>query len=91
MSLEDAALCLEAQAKGELPDHCLAVSGALALDTLIQQGVGARDIQDAAAGLRIVAEGGTLALDSAGRTRAAVLAQIVRRLDSFDGLKEIRK
>ena len=89
MSLEDAALCLEAQANGDLPDHRLAVSGALALDTLIQQGVDARDIQDAAAGLRIVAEGGTLALDHMGRARAAVLAKAVRRFVPFGESKEI--
>ncbi|TAM36948.1 MAG: hypothetical protein EPN61_15270 [Burkholderiaceae bacterium] len=88
MSLEDAALCLEAQAKGETPDHRLAVPGALALDTLILRGAGDRDIRDAAAGLRIVAEGGTLALDHVGRARAAALAKTVRRFVDFDESKE---
>ncbi|TBR77026.1 MAG: hypothetical protein EPN64_04715 [Burkholderiaceae bacterium] len=88
MSLEDAVLCLEAQAKGEIPDHRLVVSGALALDTLILLGIASRDIQDAAAGLRIVAEGGTLALDDSGRARASILAADVRRFVNFDESKE---
>jgi hypothetical protein len=49
----------------------------LALDGL-RWAASNRDILDAAAGLNIIATGGTLDLDDAGRHRARELAQAVR-------------
>jgi hypothetical protein len=46
---------------------------------LIAASQGDRDLRDAAAGLRTVANGGTLDLDEGGRARAAALAATVRR------------
>ncbi len=54
--------------------------GALALDTLVNRGGVDRDILDAAAGLKRVAEGGTLDLDESGRRRAKYLADHVRAI-----------
>jgi hypothetical protein len=52
----------------------------LALDTLIKTTSASRDLLDAAAGLQILATGGTLDLDEAGRLRARQFAEAVRQL-----------
>jgi hypothetical protein len=78
--LFDAAHCLDALAAGETPDRVSLVVGALALDTVAAWGGGDRDLLDAAAGLNIIATGGSLDLDAAGRARAGVLAASVRAI-----------
>jgi hypothetical protein len=76
--LEDAALVLDALAAGTSPDRTNVIVGALALNAL-RWATSSRDILDAAAGLNnIIATGGTLDLDEAGRHRARELAQAVR-------------
>lgn len=69
---------LEDQAAGHVPDKAQVLSGALALDTLKQQGQADRDILDAAAGLEALAKGMTIDLDASGRARAAYLAEVIR-------------
>jgi hypothetical protein len=76
--LEDAAFALDALA-GMVPARARVSAGALAMDTLILFCPWAsRDLLDAAAGLRVIATGGTLDLDGAGRRRARHLAEAVR-------------
>lgn len=79
MSLQDASLALEELSAGRVPDHGILIAGALALDTLVLRGDADRDLADAALGLKALATGGTLELDSAGRSRAKHLADAVRR------------
>jgi hypothetical protein len=76
--LEDAAEALDALAAGMAPDRARVIAGALALDAF-RWTTPSRDLLDAAAGLRIIATGGTLDLDEAGRARARQLAEAVRR------------
>jgi hypothetical protein len=78
--LSDAALALDALAAGTQPDRARLIAGALALDTLIKTTSASRDLLDAAAGLQILATGGTLDLDEAGRLRARQFAEAVRQL-----------
>jgi hypothetical protein len=75
--LEDAAATLDALAAGTMPDRTRAIVGALALDALTWA-TSSRDILDAAAGLSIIATGGTLDLNELGRRRARQLAEAVR-------------
>jgi hypothetical protein len=75
--LEDAAATLDALAAGATPDRTRDIVGALALDALTWSTT-SRDILDAAAGLGIIATGGTLDLDALGRRRARQLAHAVR-------------
>jgi hypothetical protein len=77
--LEDAARVLDSLAAGEIPDRTAAIVGALALDALPWTLPG-RDLLDAAAGLAIIATGGVLELDEAGRFRARHLAKAVRAI-----------
>ena len=86
MSLIDAAYALDEQAAGRMPDHRRLLLGALALDTLMNRGCADRDIRDAAAGLKYLAEGGTLDLDESGRQRAGYLANRVRAVAHEQGL-----
>jgi len=81
MPLIDAAHTLDALAAGDTPDLARVLSGALALDTLVRNGLADRDLLDAAAGLQAVATGGALKLDATGRARAATLAAAVRAAD----------
>jgi hypothetical protein len=74
----DAALCLDALAAGKTPERARIIAGALALDTLVTWCGAERDIRDAAAGLSILACGGSLDLDAAGQVRASRLADAVR-------------
>jgi hypothetical protein len=78
--LEDAAITLDALAAGTAPDRARAIAGALALDALIVflPWAASLDLLDAAAGLRIIATGGSLDLNGAGRCRARQLAEAVR-------------
>ena len=77
--LEDAAIALDALAAGMVPDRARVIAGALAMDTLILFWRWAsRDLLDAAAGRRVIATGGSLDLDEAGRRRARHLAEAVR-------------
>jgi hypothetical protein len=78
--LADAATVLDALAAGTKPDRARIIAGALALDTLAQTAELSRDLQDAGAGLQILATGGTLDLDEVGRRRAGQFADAVRQL-----------
>jgi hypothetical protein len=78
ISLLDAADVLDAIASSRAPDKATVLSAALAVDTLSREGQGDRDLLDAAAALKILATGGTLELDDAGRLRAAQLASHLR-------------
>ena len=77
--LSDAASALDDLAAGTQPDRARVIAGALALDTLTRTTRPSRDLQDAAAGLQIIATGGSLDLDDAGRLRARQLAEAVRQ------------
>lgn len=78
LSLNEAAAVLDTLAAGRVPERASLVSAALALNTLCHRGDVDQDLQDAAAGLDTLANGGTLELDAAGRVRAAKLAALVR-------------
>ena len=78
--LSDAAAVLDELAAGLQPDRARLIAAALALDTLIKTTTPSRDLLDAAAGLQILATGGTLDLDDAGRSRARQFAETVRQL-----------
>jgi hypothetical protein len=69
-----AATGLDELAAGNQPDRTRLIAAALALDTLIKTTTPSRDLLDAAAGLQILATGGTLDLDDAGRSRARQFA-----------------
>jgi hypothetical protein len=83
--LADAACVLDALAAGTQPDRARVIAGALALDTLAQTAELSRDLQDAAAGLHIIATGDTLDLDEAGRLRVGQFAEAIRHLISDEG------
>ena len=70
-----AARVLDELAAGIQPDRARLIAAALALDTLIKTTTPSRDLLDAAAGLQILATGGTLDLDDAGRSRARKFAE----------------
>jgi hypothetical protein len=74
--INDAIEVLEQLAAGAAPSRDKALVGALALEALAPSA--SRELLDAAQGLRIVASGGSLGLDVAGRQRAADLAAYVR-------------
>jgi hypothetical protein len=85
--LSDAAAVLDELAAGLQPDRTRLIAAALALDTLVKtstpgrwMAIGSRELLDAAAGLQILATGGTLDLDEAGRSRARQFADTVRQL-----------
>jgi hypothetical protein len=78
--LADAAAVLDELAAGLQPDRARLIAAALALDTLIKTTTPSRDLLDAAAGLQILATGGTLDLDEAGRSRARKFADTVRQI-----------
>jgi hypothetical protein len=75
-----AAAVLDELATGNQPDRARLIAAALALDTLIKTTTPSRDLLDAAAGLQILATGGTLDLDEAGCLRARQFAETVRQL-----------
>jgi hypothetical protein len=75
-----AAAVLDELAAGNQPDRTRLIAAALALDTLIKTTTPSRDLLDAAAGLQVLATGGTIDLDDAGRSRARKLADTVRQL-----------
>jgi hypothetical protein len=84
-ALEDAAAALEAVAAGRTSERTTALLvAAQRLDNLCTRGVADREQLDAAAGLKTIATGGTLALDEAGRRRAAALAAHVRNLADME-------
>lgn len=64
-----------------MPERARLLAGALALDSLRLRGEADRELLDAA-GLEMLATGGTLDLSAAGRARAALLATAVRRVMS---------
>jgi hypothetical protein len=79
--LQAAVAALAALADGRVPDHPGVLIGALALKSLCDRNPSpSRDLLDAAAGLEIVATGGSLDLDAAGRARAAHFAALVRQI-----------
>jgi hypothetical protein len=78
--LHEAASVLDDLAAGVQPDRARLIAVALTLDTLIKTTTPSRDLLDAAAGLQILATGGTLDLDEAGRNRARQFAETVRQL-----------
>jgi hypothetical protein len=78
--ITDAARVLDDLAAGMVPDRARLIAAALALDTLIKTTTPSRDLLDAAAGLEILATGGTLDLDDAGRSRARKFAEMIRQL-----------
>jgi hypothetical protein len=80
LGLNDAASVLDDLAAGMVPDRARLIAAALALDTLIKTTTPSRDLLDAAAGLQILATGGTLDLDDAGRSRARKFADTVRQI-----------
>jgi hypothetical protein len=69
---------LEALAAGRAPERASVLAGALALDSICAWGAPDRDVLDAAAGLNILARGGSLDLNTSGRERAQKLAEAVR-------------
>jgi hypothetical protein len=75
-----AAAVLDELAAGNQPDRARLIAAALALDTLIKTTTPSRDLLDAAAGLQILATGGTLDLEDAGRSRARKFADTVRQI-----------
>ena len=87
MSLLDAAYSLDELAAGRVPERSRLLAGALALDAVRLRGEADRDILDAAAGLEVLATGGMLDLDPAGRVRAAEFAILVRKLAAASGLQ----
>jgi hypothetical protein len=78
--LHQATSVLDELAAGIQPDRARLIAAALVLDTLIKTTTPSRDLLDAAAGLQILATGGTLDLDDAGRLRARQFAETVRQL-----------
>lgn len=76
--VEQAVSVLEALAAGRALDRASVLAGALALESLCAWGAPDRDVLDAATGLNILARGGSLDLNSAGRERAQKLAEAVR-------------
>jgi hypothetical protein len=78
--LHQAASVLDELAAGIRPDRARLIAAALALDTLVKTTTPSRDLLDAAAGLQILATGGTLDLDETGRLRARQFAETVRQL-----------
>lgn len=95
MSLLDAAEVLRDLANARpVENRSRLIAAALALSTATYS-CDDRDLADAAIGLRVLATGGTLNLDEAGRHRAAFLATIVDGLISsgpklVDGLDAYR-
>ena len=77
--LQEAAAVLDAMGAGRTPDPTDVLNAALILNTYCQRAEVTQDMLDAAAGLEIIATGGTLDLDEVGRRRATALAQVVRR------------
>lgn len=79
-TLKSVAAVFDDLAAGVIPERAAVLAAALALNThCISVDSPSRDMLDAAAGLEILATGGTLDLDDAGRARAATLAQLVRQ------------
>lgn len=95
MSLHDAAEVLRDLANARpVENRSRLIAGALALSTATYS-CDDRELADAAIGLRVLATGGTLDLDEAGRRRAAFLATVVDGLMSSgpkmeDGLNAYR-
>ena len=77
MSTADAVYALNEIAAGRTPEQSRLVAGALALDTIRLRGGASQDVLDAAAGLELLATGGTLDLDAQGRIRAKRMADVV--------------
>jgi hypothetical protein len=67
-------------AAGRVPDSTALLVGAQALARLSASAPADRDLLDAAHGLKMLATGGTLELDEAGRVRAKTLAARLRKL-----------
>jgi hypothetical protein len=74
------AAVLDELAAGNRPDRARVIAAALALDTLIKTTTPSRDLLDAAAGLQILATGGTLDVDETGLNRARKFADTIRQL-----------
>ncbi len=87
---EDAAACLDSLAAGVVPDRTSIVIGALALDAL-RWTTSSRDLLDAAAGLAILASGGSLDLDQKGRRRARELAAVIRAIAGHHELPAVSR
>lgn len=84
MAIVDAVYALAEIAAGRTPERSRLVAGALALDTIRLRGGASQDVLDAAAGLELLATGGTLDLDAQGRIRAKHLADVVATLNNKD-------
>jgi hypothetical protein len=82
MAIADGIYALNEIAAGRTPDRARLVAGALELDTIRLRGGASQDVLDAAAGLELLATGGTLNLDAQGRIRAAHLADVVAMLNN---------
>jgi hypothetical protein len=78
MTLLDAAAVLDDLANGREPSRTRAITGALALQRLNLNEQSDRDLLDAEAGLKVIAAGGELGLDSIGRERSSDLERAVR-------------
>ena len=79
-TLKSVAAVFDDLAAGVIPERTALLTAALALNThCLSSDSPSRDMLDAAAGLEILATGGTLDLDDAGRARVARLAQLVRQ------------
>jgi hypothetical protein len=77
--VQNAAEVLDALASGRPLDKAVLLSAALALDTLTLEGVADWDLLDAAAALKIIATGGVLELDDAGRSVGAIARRAVEQ------------
>lgn len=78
MTLHAAADALESLAAGQTPFASDVMSGALALQALVEAGQADVDLVDAVAGLETLATAQGLDLDASGRAHAAELASKVR-------------
>jgi len=80
VGLADAACALDAMAAGNNPNRAELMSGALALNMIIDPRTASTDLQLAASGLDIQALYGAVYLNEVGRRHAGKLAEAVREL-----------
>ena len=80
VGLADAACALDAMAAGNNPNRAELMSGALALNMIIDPRTASTDLQLAASGLDIQALYGAVYLNEVGSRHAGKLAEAVREL-----------
>jgi hypothetical protein len=80
VGLADAACALDAMAAGNNPNRAELMSGALALNMIIDPRTASTDLQLAASGSDIQASYGAVYLNEVGRRHAGKLAEAVREL-----------